>query len=69
MNKPFGINTVYYEQVHGKVPTWNKRADWTFQPPSQYGRKPWMWIDTPYKEATDELEDKASAGGEFYLLP
>lgn len=63
------INTVYYEASHGKAPHANKRGDWLFAVPANYGRKPWLFVNVSYAAAKRELKERAEHGGEFYLLP
>ena len=65
----FKINTVYYAEVNGKIPAHNKKGDWTFQPPSIYGKRPWRIYGVSYSTAKKQLEIKAGRGGEFVLLP
>lgn len=63
------IITTYYEAVNGKVPAHNKKGDWTFQPPANYGKRPWRIYGVSYSAAKKSLKAKAGQGGEFILLP
>ena len=65
----FTVNTIYYEGVHGKAPAHNKKDNWTFQPPANYGRKPLIIYNVSYSTAKKELDKVAAHGGEFVLLP
>jgi len=65
----FKINTVYYDAVNEKPPYPNKKGDYTFQPPANYGRRPFVIRDVSYAAAKRELKKFAKHGGEFYLLP
>jgi hypothetical protein len=63
------ILTSYYEGVHGKAPAAKDKGDWTFQPPAEYGRKPWQFPAVTYAAAVKELTKQAVIGGVFSLLP
>lgn len=63
------INTDMYADMHGKKPSPNKRGDWHFYVPTQYGKRAWLFVDMTYKAACQELTDKATAGGVFRLAP
>ncbi len=63
------INTEQYEAHHGKKPVHNKKGDWQFYVPCQYGRRAWLFMDMTYKAACQELTDKATAGGVFAVAP
>ena len=65
----FKINTENYKAENGKVPAHNKRGDYTFQPPTTYGKRPWRIYGVSYSTAKKQLELKAGRGGEFVLLP
>lgn len=63
------INTELYEARHGKRPPYNKKADWHFYVPSQYGKRPWLFVDMTLAKAKKEIEQKAKNGGVFKLAP
>lgn len=63
------ISTVYYEATHEGAPHPNNKGNWAFQPPANYGRRPWLFQDMSYAAAKRELAERATWGGEFYLLP
>lgn len=65
----FEIVTTYHEKVHGKAPAANKRGDYVFQPPANYGRRPFAFRDMSYAAAKKELRAVAKWGGAFVLLP
>jgi hypothetical protein len=63
------IDTTLYESHHGKKPTANKKGDWHFYVPAQYGKRAWLFVDVTFKAACQELTDRATAGGVFRLAP
>ena len=63
------ISTEQYAAPHGKKPAYNKKGDWQFYVPRQYGRRAWLFVDMTYKAACQELTDKATAGGVFVVAP
>lgn len=65
----FEIVTTYYEAVHEKEPAGNKRGDYVFQPPANYGKRPFEFVDMSYSAAKKELKRVAKWGGAFVLLP
>lgn len=65
----FKIDTTDYKAENGEIPHYNKRGDYTFQPPIIYGKRPWRIYDVTYSVAKKQLELKAGRGGEFTLIP
>lgn len=68
------FNTSYYEEEHGKTPHWNEVGDYTFLPPRNLGRRPWLIVGLPFRDAKEEalrqIGDRPVAeGAEFVLVP
>lgn len=63
------INTEQYEAHHGKKPVHNQKGNWQFYVPATYGKRAWLFRDMTYKQACDQVREKASRGGLFRLAP